>query len=213
MVAHLFDQPLLVILSVVDGLLDRDPSHPEARPLRLVESPEAVAHLAAATQSSRGTGGMRSKLEAVKSATSAGAPVIIADGRAPRVLERLAAGEELGTLFLARNRSLPAWKRWIGFTIAPRGGLQLDAGAVNAVERGGRSLLAIGLTAVHGEFSKGEVVSLLDPQGREFARGLSNFDSRTVRSIAGQRTAQIESLLGAGTYAEVVHCDNLAVVR
>ena len=212
MVSSLIERPLLVILSVVDGLLDGDPSHPDSRPLRLVEDLKQVESLAATTKSSRGTGGMKSKLESVRMATQTGTNVIIADGRTEAILDRLAAGEELGTLFLSRREAVPAWKRWIGYTVTPRGALRLDAGAVSAVTQKGRSLLAIGVTSVEGDFSKGELVSLLDPAGLEFARGLSNFDARTAASIAGKRTEQVIEALGRGAYQEVIHRDNLTVM-
>jgi len=212
MVASLIEKPLLIILSVVDGLLDGDPSDPAARPLRLVENLKAVESLAGSSKSSRGTGGMKSKLESVRMATHTGTNVIIADGRMDRVLDRVTAGEELGTLFLSRKESVPAWKRWIGYTVTPRGALRLDEGAVKAVAEKGRSLLAIGVTGVDGDFSKGELVSLLDPTGHEFARGLSNFDARTAASIAGKRTEQVIEALGAGAYQEIIHRDNLTVM-
>ncbi|QDT53381.1 Glutamate 5-kinase [Caulifigura coniformis] len=212
MVASLIEKPLLIILSVVDGLLDGDPSDPAARPLRLVENLKAVESLAGSSKSSRGTGGMKSKLESVRMATHTGTNVIIADGRMDGVLDRVTAGEELGTLFLSRKESVPAWKRWIGYTVTPRGALRLDEGAVRAVVEKGRSLLAIGVTGVDGDFSKGELVSLFDPSGHEFARGLSNFDARTAASIAGKRTEQVIEALGAGAYQEVIHRDNLTVM-
>jgi glutamate 5-kinase len=145
-------------------------------------------------------------------ATHTGTNVIIADGRMENVLDRVTAGEELGTLFLSRRAAVPAWKRWIGYTVTPRGALKLDDGAVKAVAEKGRSLLAIGVTAVDGDFSKGELVSLIDPAGHEFARGLSNFDARTAASIAGKRTEQVIEALGAGAYQEIIHRDNLTVM-
>jgi glutamate 5-kinase len=213
MVASLIERPLLVILSVVDGLLDGDPGNPNSKPLRLVERLEDVQALAGPTKSSRGTGGMKSKLDAVRMATSTGTSVVIADGRVATILDQVVAGEEVGTLFLAKGEAVPAWKRWIGFTVTPRGALKLDAGAVKAVAEGGRSLLAIGVTGVDGDFSKGELVSLVGPDGQEFARGLSNFDARTVASVAGKRTEQVIEALGRGAYQEIIHRDNLTVTR
>ena len=212
MVASLIERPLLIILSVVDGLLDGDPSDPASKPLRLVENLKQVESLASSTKSSRGTGGMKSKLESVRMATHTGTNVIIADGRMDSVIDRVTAGEELGTLFLSHKVSVPAWKRWIGYTVTPRGALRLDDGAVKAVVEKGRSLLAIGVTGVDGDFSKGELVSLLDPQGHEFARGLSNFDARTAASIAGKRTEQVVETLGNAAYQEIIHRDNLTVM-
>jgi glutamate 5-kinase len=137
--------------------------------------------------------------------------VIIADGRLPDVLKRILAGDEVGTLFLARGEAIPAWKRWIGYSLPPRGRYVLDDGARKAIAQRGRSLLAIGITAVHGEFSKGEVVSLVDRDGAEFARGLTNFGAHDARRIAGKRTEEIALVLGSLPYDEVIHCDNLVV--
>lgn len=213
MVASLIEKPLLVILSVVDGLLDGDPGDSNSKPIRLVEKLEDVEKLASPTKSSRGTGGMKSKLDSVRMATSTGTSVVIADGRVPTILDQVVASEEVGTLFLAKGESVPAWKRWIGYTVTPRGALKLDTGAVKAVAEGGRSLLAIGVTSVEGDFSKGELVSLVGPDGQEFARGLSNFDARTVASVAGKRTEQVIEALGRGAYQEIIHRDNLTVTR
>jgi len=212
LVTNLLDYPLLVILSVIDGLYDGDPAQPSSRLIPLVESwNESLLDLATASRSTRGTGGMQSKLEAARSATAVGESVIIANGRTPNVLGRILAGEEIGTLFLAQGESIPAWKRWIGYSLPPRGQYLLDDGARKAIAQRGRSLLAIGITAVQGEFSKGEVVSLVDNKGVEFARGLTNFGAHDARRIAGKRTEQIAEILGSLPYDEVIHCDNLVV--
>lgn len=212
LVTNLLESPLLIILSVIDGLYDGDPAHPSSKVIPLVESwDDSLLQLATAGKSTRGTGGMQSKLEAARSATAVGENVIIANGRAPKVLERILAAEEVGTLFLAKGESIPAWKRWIGYSLTPRGRYILDDGARKAIQQRGRSLLAIGIAAVEGDFSKGEVVSLVDQGGAEFARGLTNFGSHDARKIAGKRTDQIAETLGSVPYDEVIHCDNLVV--
>lgn len=212
LVANLLDAPLLVILSVTDGLLDGDPNDPQSRVIPLVEKwDESLLGLAVASRSSRGTGGMQSKLEAVKTATVVGASVILANGRQPRVLEDILAGREVGTLFLAHGRTLPAWKRWIGYNVTPRGRYVLDAGARRAIEQGGKSLLAIGIKGVQGDFEKGQIVSLVDQEGVEFARGLTNYNSLDASRIAGRRTDTIHEVLGSLPYSEVIHRDNLVV--
>jgi glutamate 5-kinase len=154
---------------------------------------------------------MPSKLEAVRTATSVGESVIIANGTRPNVLDEILAAKEVGTLFIAKGKDLPAWKRWIGFTVRPKGRFTLDEGARRAVETQGKSLLAIGITAVEGEFAKGEVVSLVDRAGEEFARGLSNYNAHDARAIAGKRTEEIVQALGSLPYEEVIHRDNLVV--
>ncbi|MEZ6056678.1 MAG: glutamate 5-kinase [Planctomycetaceae bacterium] len=212
MVSNLVDAPLLVILSIVDGLYDGDPTHLDSHRISIVpEWRESLLKLALNIKSSRGTGGMQSKLDAVRIASAVGAPVVVAGGTLPRVLDRLLEGEDLGTLFLPSAEVVPAWKRWIGFTIAPKGRLRLDAGATRAVREGGRSLLAIGVTKIEGSFQDGELVSLIDPDGLEFARGLVNYDAATLREIIGKRNEEIETILGHLPYGSVVHRDNLAI--
>ncbi len=213
MVTNLLQAPLLIILSVVDGLFDGDPADPGSRLIPLVEKwDESLLDLAVPDRSRRGTGGMRSKLEAVRTATAVGENVIIANGTRPNILVDILAGREVGTLFLAHGASVPAWKRWIGYTVPPQGRFLLDDGACRAIEIAGRSLLAIGITDVEGEFAQGEVVALSDSSGTEFARGLSNYNSRDARAIAGKRTDEIVAILGSLSYDEVIHRDNLVVM-
>jgi len=212
MLVNLVPRPLLVILSVVDGLYDHPPGHPDARRVALVENwDDDLLKLAGPDQSSRGRGGMTTKLQAVRAATAVGENVIIADGTQEDVLDRILAGADVGTLFLAGATAVPAWKRWIGFTVSPNGDLLLDAGACRAILQQGRSLLAIGIASVNGDFGRGEVVSLVNPDGQEIARGLANYNSDEVRRIAGHRTEQVADILGRLPYAEVVHRDNLAI--
>ncbi|HTN05085.1 MAG TPA: glutamate 5-kinase [Planctomycetaceae bacterium] len=212
MVANLIRADLLIVLSVVDGLLTGDPTDPASQRIPLVERfDEELMSLVGASKSSRGTGGMRTKLEAVQTATAVGTNVMIANGKRPQILDEIFAGEDVGTLFLAEQEAVPAWKRWIGYTLPPKGKLVLDDGARRAVEQQGKSLLAIGVTAVEGDFEKGEVVSLVDLRGEEFARGLTNYDSGTVGRVAGKWVDEISALLGAMRYDEVIHRDNLVV--
>ena len=154
---------------------------------------------------------MASKLRAARIATSAGESVVIASGRRPNVLLDILAGVEVGTLILAEGRTVASRKRWIGWSATPRGRLMLDAGATKA-ESQGRSLLAVGVAAVEGNFAKGDVVSLSDAAGREFARGLINYSAAQMTTIAGQPTDRIAELLGQCPYEEVVHRDNLVVL-
>lgn len=212
MVTGLMDSPLLVILSVVAGLYDGDPVKSGSKLIPLVASwDDALRTLAVESKSTRGTGGMQSKLEAVRIATAVGEDVIIADGTQPKVLDAILSGKDIGTLFLGKHKAVPAWKRWIGFTVKPKGRFRLDAGARRAIEHQGKSLLAAGIKSVTGEFARGEVVALEDEHGEEFARGLSNFDSRETRLVAGKKTAEIAKVLGDVPYAEVIHRDNLVV--
>lgn len=212
MVAGLIQADLLIILSVVDGLLTGDPTNPASNRIPLVERfDDELLNLVGASKSSRGTGGMKTKLEAVRTATAVGVNVMIANGKRANVLGELLAGADIGTLFLGEGDGVSAWKRWIGYTLPPKGRLIVDAGARRAVEQQGKSLLAIGLVRVEGDFAKGEVVSLLDPQGDEFARGLTNYDTAAAVAIAGRRTDEITRELVPVPYDEVIHRDNLVV--
>lgn len=215
MVANLLQAPLLVLLSVVDGLYATDPttSDDPVEPIRTVTHlDEEVLGLAADSRSALGTGGMRSKLEATRLVTQAGGSVIIASGRGPEPLTRILNRETVGTLFLAKGRRERARRRWIGLTARPRGHLVVDPGACRALVEGGKSLLAIGVVDVLGDFDKGDVVGIQDRDGREFARGLSNYATADARLIRGLRTDQVRQALGVGTlYDEVVHRDNLVL--
>jgi len=214
MVTNLLQKPLLVVLSVVDGLYNGDPTSPDAQRIPIVDHwNDELMGLAKDVKSSRGTGGMFTKLEAVRMATAVGECVIIANGRDPACLEKVLHGEDVGTLFMAKGGIVPAWKRWIGYTVTPRGRLHLDAGAVKALEHNGKSLLPIGVSVVEGSFEKGELVSLVDPDGHEFARGLTNYDSGTVSAIARKRTEEIQVSLGSAVYEELIHRDNLCITR
>ncbi|WP_339910349.1 glutamate 5-kinase [Symmachiella dynata] len=212
LVTNLLHSPLLVILSTVDGLMDGPPDNPESKTIPLVkEWDDKLLQIATADRSKRGTGGMRAKLSAVKMATAVGENVIIANGTKSGTLMKVLAGEETGTLFLAQGVSVPAWKRWIGYSKPPKGKLILDAGARTAVERDGRSLLAIGIVGVEGQVEKGDVVALIDATGNEFARGLTNYSTAEIRQLAGKRSEDIAQLYESLPYVEIVHRDNLVV--
>jgi glutamate 5-kinase len=218
MVTNLLRAPLLVLLSDVEGLFDRHPADPQAAVI------PTVTHLDSALrefqrQATVGTGpnhlsrgGMASKLEAARLASTAGESVVIANGRRPNVLIDILAGETVGTFILAQGPAVTSRKRWIGLTAQPCGRLLLDAGAQQAIAQQGRSLLAIGVRRVDGNFQKGDVVSLCREGGQEIARGLSNYGSEELRRIAGQPTERITEILGHRPYDEVVHRDNLAIL-
>lgn len=212
MVCNLMDDSLLIILSVIDGLYSGDPNSPGSEVIRLVDRwDDGLLGFATDSKSKRGTGGMQAKLQSVRRATEVGDNVIIANGRTPDVLTRIIAGEELGTLFLAKEGAVPAWKTWIGYTVKPGAHLRVDAGAKSALVQQGRSLLAIGVAAVDGDFDRGEVISIIGPDGQEFARGLTNYSSHEARLIRGKKTEEIAVILGDVPYDEIIHRDNLAV--
>jgi glutamate 5-kinase len=213
MLATLLPEPLLVILSGIAGLYDGPPSNPASKVVSLVEKPdESLLKLVAAEQSTRGRGGMGSKLKAILAATGMGETVILASGRSDTVLDDIRNGVSTGTLFLAKGEAVPSWKRWIGFGAPPAGVLVLDEGATKAVRESGRSLLAVGITDVQGEFESGSLVGLRTKDGTDIARGLANYSSDEIRRIQGRRSDQIAAALGHVPYGEVIHRDNLALL-
>ena len=214
MVTNLLQAPLLVILSVVDGLYRTDPgSGGLGEPIRLVPNLDGdVLGLAGTSRSALGTGGMRSKLEAARSVTRAGGSVDHRLGQGARAVDP-DPGRRAGRHPLPRPRATQgARKRWIGLTARPRGHFVVDAGARRALEAGTKSLLAIGIVEVVGEFDKGDVVGIRDAEGLEFARGLTNYATAEARRIQGLRTEQARQALGQALYDEVVHRDNLVLI-
>ena len=212
MVTGLLTEPLLIILSVVDGLYDGDPKSPASKLIPLVDQwNDSLMGLAAPGRSLRGIGGMPSKLEAVRTATGVGESVIIANGTHPEC-DRRHPRRQRDRHALSREGQRPAGVEAMDRLHRPsQGTIHSRRGARRAVETQGKSLLAIGVTAVEGEFAKGEVVSLVDRAGEEFARGLSNYNAHDARAIAGKRTDEIIQALGSLPYAEVIHRDNLVV--
>lgn len=216
-VTNLIRAPLLVLLSDIDGLYEGDPADPNSKVIPVVTDVDASGEHAVYDGNHQGSvqlslGGMKSKLQAARIATAAGENVVIANGRCDDILDRILAGEDVGTLIIAEGKSIDSRKRWIGWSANAAGKLVLDQGAVSAIENGGRSLLAIGVTSTEGDFSKGDVVSLCDADGNELARGLTNYTAKEMQTIAGQPTERIAELLGHCPYKEVVHRNNLIVL-
>jgi glutamate 5-kinase len=212
MVTNLIRAPLLVLLSDVEGLFDGSPADPNSKVISTVTRlDDSIFSLVRDQATGLSKGGMASKLEAARLATTAGENVIIASGKQPGNLRRILAGEELGTLFVAQGQALASWKRWIGLTAQPRGAIVVDAGARRAIEQQGKSLLAIGVVNSEGTFRKGDVVAVRDASGSEFARGLSNYAGADVLRIKGLKTDQIATALGHRPHDEVIHRDNMAL--
>ena len=214
LVTNLVEAEVLVILTDQAGLYDADPRrHPGAR---LVDEADAgdprLDAMAGGSGSEIAKGGMLTKVQAARRAARSGAHTVIASGREPDVLLRLARGERLGTLLRARTVPLAARKQWLAdhLTVAAR--LSLDAGAVKALVREGKSLLPIGVTDVRGEFQRGEVVACIDPQGHEVARGLVNYSAEETRRILRRPSAEIEAILGYVDEPELIHRDNLVLL-
>jgi glutamate 5-kinase len=211
-VAGLLEDVLLVILSDVDGLYDGPPSAPGSSKIDLIESlDDQTLGYAHDHRSSLSKGGMSSKLSAAQLATSHGHCVIIGPGRDDRVLEKILAGQPIGTLFLPNERTIRGRRRWISGSADVEGQLIIDEGAVRAIRHDGSSLLAIGIQQVVGSFKAGAVVTIHSQDGTEIARGLCNYPSTEVDRIKGKISEMITGILGHRPYESVVHRDNLTL--
>ncbi len=214
LVANLVEAELLVLLTDQAGLYEADPRRqPGARLVEhaAVDDP-ALDRYAGDSGGALGRGGMATKLRAARTAARSGTATVIASGREPGVLGRIAAGEPVGTLLVPAQEPHAARKRWLAGQLQVRGRLTLDEGAVRALREGGRSLLAVGVKKVEGRFSRGEVVACLDPEGREVARGLVNYSSEETARILGRPSHRFEEILGYMDDEELIHRDNLVLL-
>jgi glutamate 5-kinase len=213
LVASLIEADLLVLLTDVDGLYTSNPAaDPSARLIDAVETvTEEITRLVYDGTGAGAVGGMATKLQAAQKAAAAGVPMVIASGRKHGVLGRVLRGEAVGTYFAPKADRLGARKRWIAFAVTPQGRLTVDAGALQALTHQGKSLLPSGVVDVEGDFAAGEVVTLVG-DGREFARGLVNFDAGELRRIQGAKTRDIATRLGYKSVDEVIHRDNLVIL-
>lgn len=213
LVANLIDADLLVILTDQAGLFERDPRlDPNAALVARGRAGDPQYEQMAGGGSSLGRGGMLTKIRAAKLAARSGASTVIASGRVENVLLRLAGGEELGTLLGADNQPLAARKQWLAGLMQTSGQLTLDDGAVRVLRESGRSLLPVGVTAVTGRFNRGDLVSCVDANGTEVARGLVNYARDDAAKIIGQSSERIEAILGYQGEKELIHRDNLVVL-
>jgi len=215
LVANLVEAELLVILTDQQGLYERDPRIDPYAPL--VEQGFAgdpqLDKMATGPGSAVGLGGMKTKLRAATLAARSGTTTLIVSGRLPQILTRIATGEHLGTLLLPRKPPLAARKQWLASHLKMRGQIHLDDGAVKVLQHSGKSLLAIGVTRVEGQFIRGDMVACLSPQGQEIARGLINYNAEETRKILGHPSEQIETILGYVDEPELIHRDNLILVH
>jgi glutamate 5-kinase len=215
LVANLVEADLLVILTDQKGLYSADPrKDPQARFIQEARAGDAaLEQMAGGAGSSIGRGGMITKVLAAKRAAGSGASTVIAWGREPDCLLRLAAGEIIGTLLVAPTQKNQARKRWMADHLQLRGAVTVDDGAVNKLRGEGKSLLPIGMTAVEGDFSRGEVIAVRDPAGVEIARGLANYAAAEARLLCRKPSSEIERLLGYVAEPEMIHRTNLVVTR
>ena len=213
LVANLVDADALVILTDQKGLYTADPrKNPDARFVDEAQAGDpALEAMAGGVGSSIGSGGMITKILAAKRAAGSGASTVIAWGREPNVLGRLVAGEAIGTLLLAQTPKKQARKQWIADHLQLKGAVSVDQGAADKLQEEGKSLLPIGMTGVEGNFSRGDVIAVRNPQGREIARGLANYASAEARLLCRKSSAEFERLLGYSAESEMIHRDNMIV--
>jgi glutamate 5-kinase len=214
MVANLIDADLLLILTDTAGLHTADPHrNPDARLIPQVDKIDAgIERLALDTAGTLGTGGMTTKVEAAKLATASGVTVIIADGREPDIIPRVAAGESIGTRFSPAATRLESRQRWMLSGLSTRGKLIVDSGAALALKKQKRSLLAAGIKQLEGTFHRGDIVNIHDPEGVRIACGITNYSSADIEIMKGVHSRQIATLLGHDYGSEVVHRNNLVVL-
>ena len=214
LVTNLIEADVLVILTDQPGLYTRDPRrHAEATLVTQASAGDGnLEKMAGGAGSHIGSGGMLTKVLAAKRAARSGASTIIASGREPDILVRLAAGETIGTQLVAQTMTLAARKQWMADHLQVRGRLKLDDGAVRALKNEGKSLLPIGVLEAAGEFERGEVVSCTDLRDCEIARGLVNYSSTETRKILRAPSLEIESRLGYVDEPELIHRDNLVLL-
>ena len=214
LVANLVEADLLIILTDQDGLCDKDPRHhADANLLSKVHAGDpALIAMASGAAGNLGRGGMLTKVQAAKLAARSGANTIVANGRTPNVLQGLRQGETHGTLFVPDQEPLLARKQWLAGHLKAKGELYLDAGASKVLTQQGKSLLSVGVTKVSGDFTRGDMVLMLDPNHQVIARGLVNYSSPEAQKILGFTSSAIESRLGFMAEPELVHRDNLVLV-
>jgi glutamate 5-kinase len=215
LVANLVEADALIILTDQKGLYSADPRRdPTATFVHEARAGDAkLEEMAGGAGSSIGKGGMITKILAAKRAAGSGASTVIAWGREPDALLRLAKGEPIGTLLVAPTQKQQARKQWMADHLQLRGSVSIDAGAVLKLRDEGKSLLPIGMTSVEGEFSRGEVIAIHDVSGQEVARGLANYASAEARLLCRKSSTDIETLLGYIAEPEMVHRDNLVLTK
>ena len=209
LVADLIHAPLLILLSDIDGLYDGDPRKPGVKLIPTVHQIDAsIQALAFDRLTGLSKGGMASKLRIAHQITNAGGAMIIANGREPKILQKILNCEDYGTLFLPQGTRMAARKQWIGYAIFPRGRVLVDDGCADALIHKGKSLLPIGVREVQGDFDHGDVIAVCTLNGLEIGRGFTNYSSSELKEIQGKRSSEFEA-----EYEEVIHRDNLTLTN
>ena len=215
LVAGIVDADLVIILSDVDGLYTANPqTHPDAVIVpEVAEITPEIEASAGGVGSARGTGGMATKIQAAKAATSSGIHLVIASGTEKNAITRVLQGEELGTLFVSRENRLQFRKRWLAFGAKIAGSIVVDDGCAKAIRKaGGCSILPAGVFGVLGVFLPGSTVSVIDKDAHELARGLVHYSSAELEQIKGCNSGEIANILGHKNFDEVIHRDDLVIL-
>lgn len=214
LVTSLIEADLLVLLTDTEGLYSKDPTNNhDAEFISLIDQiGDEIESVAGDTLGSTTTGGMKTKIQAARTAAAFGVPTIIANGKSGSTITEIFDGKEVGTLFLPSKKSLSGRKHWIAFTLKSAGEIVIDSGAKKAIASMGKSLLPSGIKDVKGRFGIGDSVTCVDENGAEVARGLTCYSSEEIRKIMGSSTRDVESILGYKYSDEVIHRDDLAVV-
>src|SRR6056297_923547 len=214
LITLMMNADILINLTDIDGLFTADPRTCEDA--KLIEEVstinKSIEKIAGDIPGALGTGGMMSKIQAARKVTSAGVPMVIANGRRPNILEQLFKGERRGTFFVPAKDKLSSRKCWIGFTVKPKGGIKIDEGAALAIREEGKSLLAGGILDISGDFGVGAPVEITDTHNSRLAVGLVNYSAGELKKIKGCNTREIKERLGHKPYDEVIHRDNLTVL-
>ena len=213
LVANLIDADGLLLLTDQEGLFEEDPRHnPSAKMVQQVEAKATELDAMAGEGGALGRGGMITKVRAARLAARSGTETIIASGRVPNIVAKVASGDNVGTWLRSGKLPQAARKQWLAGMVQIQGSIELDDGAVTVLCKSGRSLLPVGVRKVEGRFSRGDMVSCRDSQGREIARGLVNYNADEARRIMGSSSREIESLLGYQGDDELIHRDNLILL-
>ncbi len=213
LVASELDADLLIILSDVDGLFDKNPkTNPDAKIIREVPEVTDEIYALGTDASEGGRGGMRTKLKAARLVTRFGGKVLIANGKVPFIIKKIFNGEDYGTMFLPQNEGLSDKKRWIGYATNILGGIMVNSGAKKALINETKSLLPIGVVKIINEFNKGDVVSIVDENNEEFARGIVNYNSEACTKLVGSHSDNIMDILGFKNYDAIITRDNITIL-
>ncbi|MBP7791735.1 MAG: glutamate 5-kinase [Candidatus Goldbacteria bacterium] len=210
-VADLLNVDLVIILTSVDGVYDKNPhKFKDARLIKKIDDIDSIIKIIKADgKTLLGTGGMLTKLEIARKLNNIGIPVVIANGNKEKVIEKIVAGKKEGTVITGKDVKIKGKKRWIFMSLKTKGEIKIDDGAKDAVLKRGKSLLAVGITDVSGEFSFGDAAEVVDKNGKKIGKGIVNYSSDVLKNIKGKKNSEIEKLLGDNFYQEVIHRDNL----